>query len=85
MLIGVPKEIKVLENRVGLTPASVRELVHHGHRVLVEPHAGQGIGAGDDDYARAGAEIKRFADVARQFCVGFGGLLLSHAASDTSA
>ena len=59
MLIGVPKEIKVLENRVGLTPASVRELVHHGHRVLVEPNAGQGIGALDDDYARAGAEIAR--------------------------
>jgi alanine dehydrogenase len=59
MLIGVPKEIKVLENRVGLTPASVRELCHHGHEVLVEPHAGQGIGALDDDYARAGAQIAR--------------------------
>jgi alanine dehydrogenase len=59
MLVGVPKEIKVLENRVGLTPASVRELVHHGHRVIVEPNAGQGIGASDDDYARAGAEIAR--------------------------
>jgi len=59
MLIGVPKEIKVLENRVGLTPASVRELVHHGHQALVEPNAGQGIGASDDDYARAGAEIAR--------------------------
>jgi len=59
MLIGVPTEIKVLENRVGLTPASVRELVHHGHQALVEPNAGQGIGASDDDYARAGAEIAR--------------------------
>ena len=59
MRVGVPKEIKVLENRVGLTPASVRELVHHGHQVLVEPNAGQGIGASDDDYARAGAEIAR--------------------------
>ena len=59
MLIGVPKEIKVLENRVGLTPASVRELAHHGHDVLVEPDAGQGIGASDDDYARAGASIAR--------------------------
>lgn len=59
MLVGVPKEIKVLENRVGLTPASVRELVHHGHQALVEPNAGQGIGASDDDYARAGAEIAR--------------------------
>jgi alanine dehydrogenase len=59
MRVGVPKEIKVLENRVGLTPASVRELVHHGHQALVEPNAGQGIGASDDDYARAGAEIAR--------------------------
>ena len=57
MLIGVPKEIKVLENRVGMTPASVRELVHHGHRAMVERNAGQGIGASDDDYARAGATI----------------------------
>ncbi len=57
MLIGVPKEIKVLENRVGLTPASVREAVHHGHQAIVERNAGQGIGASDDDYARAGATI----------------------------
>jgi alanine dehydrogenase len=57
MRIGVPKEIKVLENRVGLTPASVREAVHHGHEVLVERNAGQGIGMGDDDYRRAGAKI----------------------------
>src|SRR5512147_791322 len=57
MLIGVPKEIKVLENRVGLTPASVREVVHHGHQAFVERNAGQGIGASDDDYARAGATI----------------------------
>ncbi|HEY8242960.1 MAG TPA: alanine dehydrogenase [Casimicrobiaceae bacterium] len=59
MLIGVPKEIKVLENRVGLTPASVRELVHHGHQAIVEPDAGDGMGATDDDYAKAGAEIAR--------------------------
>ena len=57
MLVGVPKEIKVLEHRVGLTPASVRELVHHGHRAIVEHGAGAGIGASDDDYARAGATI----------------------------
>ena len=44
MRVGVPKEIKVLENRVGLTPASVRELVAHGHEVLVEHDAGAGIG-----------------------------------------
>ena len=57
MLVGVPKEIKVLEHRVGLTPASVRELAHHGHQAIVEHDAGQGIGASDDDYARAGAAI----------------------------
>ena len=57
MRIGVPKEIKVLENRVGLTPGSVRELTHHGHGVLVEHNAGQGIGMDDEAYRRAGAEI----------------------------
>jgi alanine dehydrogenase len=57
MLIGVPKEIKVHEYRVGLTPASVRELTARGHRVLLERGAGAGISAGDDAYAAAGAEI----------------------------
>jgi len=57
MRVGVPKEIKVLENRVGLTPGSVRELVHHGNQVTVEHDAGQGIGVGDADYAREGAAI----------------------------
>jgi alanine dehydrogenase len=57
MLIGVPKEIKVHEYRVGLTPASVQEFVSHGHQVLVESHAGAGIGSSDDDYRAAGAEI----------------------------
>jgi alanine dehydrogenase len=57
MLIGVPKEIKQDEHRVGLTPTSVRELAHHGHKVLVQSNAGQGIGAADADYQRAGAEI----------------------------
>ncbi|HLK23955.1 MAG TPA: alanine dehydrogenase [Caulobacteraceae bacterium] len=57
MLVGAPKEIKVQESRVGLTPGSVRELVHHGHRVLVETGAGAGIGEGDDAYRTAGAEI----------------------------
>ena len=57
MRIGVPKEIKVLENRVGLTPGSVRELTHHGHAVVVEHNAGQGIGMDDVAYRRAGAEI----------------------------
>ena len=57
MLIGVPKEIKVHEYRVGLTPSSVRECVAHGHKVLVETLAGAGIGAGDDEYRKAGAEV----------------------------
>jgi len=57
MLIGVPKEIKNHEYRVGMTPASVREMVHHGHDVLVETNAGAGIGASDDDYHQAGATI----------------------------
>jgi len=57
MRIGVPKEIKVLENRVGLTPESVREVVHQGHEVVVQRDAGQGIGMVDDDYVRAGAKV----------------------------
>ena len=57
MHIGVPKEIKNNEFRVGLTPASVHEFIVHGHRVTVETGAGIGIGAGDDDYRAAGAEI----------------------------
>ncbi|HEX2391254.1 MAG TPA: alanine dehydrogenase [Casimicrobiaceae bacterium] len=57
MRMGVPKEIKVLENRVGLTPESVREVVAHGHDVVVEHDAGQGIGMSDDDYRRAGARV----------------------------
>ncbi|MDJ0947161.1 MAG: alanine dehydrogenase [Kiloniellales bacterium] len=57
MLVGVPKEVKTHEYRVGLVPASVRELVHHGHQVLVETEAGAGIGFTDDDYRAAGAEI----------------------------
>ena len=57
MLIGVPKEIKNHEYRVGLVPASVRELVHHGHKVLVETKAGSGIGFDDAAYQAAGATI----------------------------
>ena len=57
MRIGCPKEIKTLEFRVGLVPASVRELVHHGHDVLMETGAGDGIGFGDTDYVAAGAKI----------------------------
>ncbi len=65
MRIGVPREIKNNEFRVGLTPASVRELASHGHAVLVEHDAGAGIGASDDDYRRAGAQIA--ADAAQVF------------------
>ena len=57
MLIGVPKEIKNRENRVGLTPESVQELVGAGHQVMMETNAGQGINASDDDYIAAGASI----------------------------
>lgn len=57
MFVGVPKEIKTEEYRVGLTPASVHELINHGHRVIVEHNAGMGIGFTDDDYRAAGADI----------------------------
>jgi alanine dehydrogenase len=57
MLIGVPKEIKNHEYRVGMTPTSVREAVHHGHKVMVQANAGSGIGASDADYKAAGAAI----------------------------
>ncbi len=57
MRIGVPKEIKTHEYRVGLTPDSVRELVAHGHALWVETQAGAGIGRLDDAYQAAGAHI----------------------------
>lgn len=57
MLIGVPKEIKVHEYRVGLTPSSVREMAEHGHKIVVEHDAGRGIGAADAAYEKAGASI----------------------------
>lgn len=57
MLVGVPKEIKPQEGRVGLTPGAVQEYVSQGHRVLVETGAGNGIGADDAAYLAAGAEI----------------------------
>jgi alanine dehydrogenase len=57
MRIGVPKEIKNHEYRVGLVPAGVRELVHDGHEVLVQSAAGQGIGVDDAAYEAAGARI----------------------------
>ncbi|QJD99987.1 alanine dehydrogenase [Massilia forsythiae] len=57
MLVGVPKEIKNNEFRVGLTPASVHELVAHGHQVLVQAGAGAGIGLLDEHYLAAGADL----------------------------
>jgi len=57
VLIGIPKEIKTHEYRVGLTPAGVRELVLHGHQVLVQTGAAEGIGFTDEAYRNAGAEI----------------------------
>ncbi|HEF5869889.1 TPA: alanine dehydrogenase [Burkholderia cenocepacia] len=62
MLIGVPKEIKNHEYRVGLTPAGARELTRHGHRVLVQRGAGTAIGLLDDDYTAAGASLSDGAD-----------------------
>ena len=59
MLMGVPKEVKTHEYRVGLTPGNVRELVHRGHQVVVEAGAGTGIGFDDGVYAAAGASILR--------------------------
>jgi alanine dehydrogenase len=57
MIIGVPKEIKNNENRVGLVPSSVRELTHHGHQVIMESSAGEGVGLTDEAYKAAGASI----------------------------
>ena len=62
MKIGVPKEIKTHEYRVGLTPAGARELFLHGHTVLMEQNAGAGIGCGDDVYRAAGATIVETAE-----------------------
>jgi alanine dehydrogenase len=59
MRIGVPREVKDQEYRVGLTPASVREIVAHGHEVVVESGAGAGIGAADAAYATAGAQVAK--------------------------
>ncbi len=57
MIIGVPKEIKTREYRVGMTPAGVRSLTSRGHKVLVEKSAGEGAGIKDADYVAAGAQI----------------------------
>ncbi|MCM0613535.1 alanine dehydrogenase [Marinobacter sediminum] len=57
MKIGVPREVKNREYRVGMTPAAVHELCSHGHEVCVETNAGAAIGFSDDDYREAGAQI----------------------------
>ncbi len=57
MIIGIPKEIKNNENRVGMTPSGVKELVEHGHTVYVQHTAGEGSGFSDEDYLKAGAKI----------------------------
>ena len=57
MRIGIPKEIKILEKRVGIVPAGVRELVQCGHEVLVETQAGVGVGLEDEAYLEAGAKV----------------------------
>ncbi len=57
MIIGVPKEIKTLEHRVGLVPSSVKEFVRHGHEVIIETGAGAAINFTDMDYQAVGARI----------------------------
>lgn len=57
MKIGIPKEIKNNENRVGATPSDVKELVAHGHELYVQDHAGEGSGFSNDEYIKAGATI----------------------------
>jgi alanine dehydrogenase len=63
MMIGVPRETKEGERRVALLPAAVEELTAAGHDILVETHAGLGVGSGDDDYRDAGADIATAKDV----------------------
>jgi alanine dehydrogenase len=62
VIVGVPKEIKVREYRVGMVPGAVKSLVDSGHRLLVEAGAGVGSGIPDADYSRAGAELVASAD-----------------------
>ena len=59
MQIGIPKEIKDHETRVGASPLGVAELAHHGHKILVEKNAGAAIGYTDKDYLKAGAKIAK--------------------------
>ena len=57
MLIGIPKEIKESEHRVGMTPSGVQSLIENGHTVYVQNNAGNGSGYSDKDYLAVGAEI----------------------------
>ena len=57
MIIGVPKEIKEVEKRVGMTPQGVDALVAHGHRVFVQKSAGEGSGFSDQEYRKAGSTL----------------------------
>src|SRR5690242_20233776 len=57
MIVGVPREVKTDEYRVGMIPVGVEELTRAGHRVVLEAGAGQGSGIADEDYARHGAEV----------------------------
>ena len=77
MRIGVPKEIKIHEYRVGLVPAAVRELTAAGHSVLIQSGAGAGIGCGDDDYRSAGATVAP--DAAAVFEDALSGVAAGHA------
>jgi alanine dehydrogenase len=61
MIVGVPKEIKDNEYRVGLLPSGVEALVKAGHKVIVQKNAGSGVGVSDDGYVKAGAEIRETA------------------------
>lgn len=65
MIIGVPKEIKNNENRVGMTPGGAKSYVKKGHKVIIETHAGEGSGFSDEEYKAAGCEI--YADVKKLF------------------
>ncbi|MDD5579647.1 MAG: alanine dehydrogenase [Methylobacter sp.] len=62
MLIGLPKEVKDNENRVGMTPGAVQALVRRGHQVLVQTGAGEGSSLSDEEYQAAGAEIVPYAE-----------------------
>ncbi|MFN5703036.1 MAG: alanine dehydrogenase, partial [Gammaproteobacteria bacterium] len=57
MLIGVPKEIKNHEYRIGLTPSGARELIANGHKVMLQRDGGKSIGLSNEHYEKAGAEI----------------------------